>query len=169
MIVFEDQLARIVEILPKVIVGSQEATIKYNWGTETILANYLVEKGKLSFPLIWLAEGQDTNNLREPSVSRNARIVILHESQLPSEFNPYQHEYDYKLILQPICDNLLTALTNSGISRYDNTTFKTQRIKNYSMRNEIESLVFVCNAIVLDIDLTFSGISSCINTNIFNN
>ena len=96
MIVFEDQLARIVEILPTVTVGEQTATVKFNWGTETVLANYLTLNGKLSFPLIWLVEGEDSNDLREPNVRRSARIVILHESQAPSEFNPYQHEYDYK-------------------------------------------------------------------------
>lgn len=163
MIVFEDQLARLIELLPSVTVGSATKSVSFNWGTETVLANYLTLAGNQNFPLIWLVEGQDSNNLREPSVSRFARIVILHESQKPSEFNPYQHEYDYKLILQPIADNLLTALTQSGISRYSDDNFKTQRVKNYSMRTESESLVYICNAIVLEAEITFSGLSSCIN------
>jgi len=163
MIVFEDQLARLIELLPDVTVGSATKSVSFNWGTETVLANYLTLAGNQNFPLIWLVEGQDSNNLREPSVSRFSRIVILHESQKPSEFNPYQHEYDYKLILQPIADNLLTALTQSGISRYSDYNFKTQRVKNYSMRTESESLVYICNAIVLEAEITFSGLSSCIN------
>jgi len=169
MIVFEDQLARIVEVLPDVVVGSQTATLNYGWGTKEVLTEYLTLKGKLSFPLIWLEEGQDSNDLREPSVKRNSRIVILHESQAPSEFNPYQHEYDFKLILQPILDNLLIALSQSGISRYDDSNFRTQRIKNYSMREEDNSLVFICNAIVLDAEITFSGQSTCLQTIQFNN
>jgi hypothetical protein len=169
MIVFEDQLARIVEVLPDVVVGSQTATLNYGWGTEAVLTKYLTLKGKLSFPLIWLVEGEDVNDLREPSVKRNSRIVILHESQAPSEFNPYQHEYDFKLILQPILDNLLIALSQSGISRYDDANFKTQRVKNYSMREEDNSLVFICNAIVLDAEITFSGQSTCLQTIQFNN
>jgi len=168
MIIFEDQLARIVEVLPNVTVGDQTATVKFNWGTETVLANYLTLRGKLGFPLIWLVENQDTNDLREPSVKRSARIVILHESQAPAEFNPYQHEYDYKLILQPILDNLLTALSKSGISRYDDKNFTTRRVKNYSMNEVEKSLVYVCNAIILEAEITFSGVSSCIKTNIFN-
>ena len=171
MIIFEDQLARIVQVLPPLTNGAITQKINFGWGTEEVLTKYLTMAGKLSFPLIWLAEGEDTNDLREPSVKRNARIIILYESQAPSEFNAYQHEYDYNVILQPILDNLLIALTQSGISRYDNTTFKTRRVKNYSMReNESDSLVFICNAIVLNSDITFSGVSSCINTNIdFNN
>lgn len=169
MIVFEDQLARLVEVLPSITVGSISSSIKFDWGTETVLANYLTLNGKLSFPLIWLVEGQDKNDLREPSVQRNARIVILHESQAPTEFNPYQHQYDYKLILQPICDNLLKAFQQSGISRINDNNFNSQRVKNYSMREVDKSLVYVCNAIVLDIDLTFSGVSSCVQQIDFNN
>jgi len=165
MIIFEDQLARIVEVLPTVTVGSATASVKFGWGTETVLANQLTLGGRNSFPLIWLVEGVDTNDLREPSVSRNARIVILHESQAPAEFNPYQHEYDYKLILQPILDNLLTILNTSQISRINQKEIKIQRVKNYSMvnfKNTInnepstgQSLVFICNAIVIDLPITF--------------
>ncbi len=170
MIIFEDQLARIVEVLPTAKVGSQEAIINFGWGTKEVLTDYLTLKGKVSFPLIWLEEATDTNDLREPSVKRNARINIIHESQAPAEFNPYQHEYDFKLILQPILDNLLIALNQSGISRYDDTNFKTQRIKKFSMREELDkSLIYVCNAIVLDAEITFSGISSCLQQINFNN
>lgn len=170
MIIFEDQLARIIEVLPPLTNGSLTQKINFGWGTEEVLTKYLTMAGKLSFPLIWLAEGEDTNDLREPSVKRNARIIILYESQAPSEFNAYQHEYDYNIILQPILDNLLIALTQSGISRYDDRTFRTRRVKNYNVRGtETESLVFICNAIVFNADITFSGINSCINTNIIYN
>ena len=163
MIVFEDELARIIEVLPKIVdSNSTEFPINFNWGTEEVLAKYLTLNGKLSFPLVWLVENDDVNDLREPSVKRNARLVILNESQAPDEFNPYQHEYDYNVILQPILNNLLKALSESGISRYDNRTFKTRRVKNYSSRNENETLVFICNAIVLDAEITISGTSDCI-------
>jgi hypothetical protein len=168
MIIFEDELQRLVELLPNITVGANTTNVKYGWGTENVLATYLTMNGKVSFPLIWLVEGQDTNDNREPSVTRNAKIVILHESQAPNEFNPYQHEYDFKLILQPILDNLLIALEQSGISRIDNTDFRTQRVKNYSMRSVDESLVYICNAIVLESSITFNGLSSCIQTIQFN-
>lgn len=169
MIVFEDQLARIVEVLPPLTSGALSQTINFGWGTEEVLSKYLTLKGKLSFPLIWLVEGEDANDLREPSVSRNAKVIVLYESQAPNELNPYQHEFDYKVILQPILDNLLIALTQSGISRYDDSNFRTRRVKNYSMREENKNLVFICNAIVLDAYITFSGISTCLQTIQFNN
>jgi hypothetical protein len=169
MIIFEDELLRLVEILPNVTVGSQSTNAKFNWGTEEVLTKYLTMNGIESFPLIWLVEGVDTNNEREPSVNRNAKIIILHMSQAPNEFNQYQHDYDFKLILQPILDNLIKALTMSGISRYDNTNFRTQRVKNFAMKEVDKSLVYICNAIVFEAEITFSGISSCLNTINFNN
>jgi hypothetical protein len=170
MIIFEDQLARIIEVLPPLTSGNLTQQINFGWGTKEVLTQYLTQKGKLSFPLIWLEEGADVNDLREPSVKRNARINIIYESQAPAEFNPYQHEYDFKLILQPILDNLLLALQQSGISRYSDGNFTTQRVKKFSMREEInKNLVFICNAIVLDAEITFSGISSCLQTIQFNN
>ncbi len=170
MIIFEDQLARIIEVLPPLTSGNLTQKINFGWGTKEVLTQYLTQKGKLSFPLIWLEEGADVNDLREPSVKRNARINIIYESQAPAEFNPYQHEYDFKLILQPILDNLLLALQQSGISRYSDGNFTTQRVKKFSMREEInKNLVFICNAIVLDAEITFSGISSCLQTIQFNN
>jgi hypothetical protein len=170
MIIFEDQLARIIEVLPPLTSGGLTQKINFGWGTKEVLTQYLTQKGKLSFPLIWLEEGADVNDLREPSVKRNARINIIYESQAPAEFNPYQHEYDFKLILQPILDNLLLALQQSGISRYTDANFTTQRVKKFSMREEInKNLVFICNAIVLDAEITFSGVSSCLQTIKFNN
>ena len=169
MIVFEDQLARLIEVLPPITdAKSNQYPIIFNWGTEEVLESYLALKGKLSFPLVWLVEGEDTNDLREPSVKRKSRIVILTESQAPNEFNPYQHKYDYDVILQPVLNNLLIALEQSGISRYDNQTFKTRRVKKYSLREEKKNLVFICNAIVLDAEITFSGVSSCLRTINFN-
>lgn len=167
MIIFEDEMAKIVGALPPITRGELSAPINFGWGTEEVLTKYLTQKGKLSFPLIWLVEGQDTNDLREPSVSRNARLVILYESGAPSEFNPYQHANGYNNILQPICDNLIKALKQSGISSFDDKNLKTQRIKNYSMRNEKKSQVYICNAIVFEAEIKFFGNNRCLQTIIF--
>lgn len=171
MIVFEDELARIVDILPKLVdAKNNEFSIKFNWGSENILAKYLSLNKKNSFPLIWLEEGEDTHNIvsnTSQTVSRNARIIILSETKAPSEFNPYQYQYDFKLILQPIADNLLIALQNSGISHIDPSSVRTQRITKYAMRQENKSLLFICNAIVINVNITFNNFTTCINKNNF--
>ncbi len=177
MIIFEDQLARIVQVLPPLTSGSLTQKINFGWGTEEVLTKYLTMAGKLSFPLIWLAEGEDVNDLREPSVKRNARIIILYESQAPSEFNAYQHEYDYNVILQPILDNLLVALRSSQISDIvDSRQIKTRRYKGYlaeytkdHKQKTDNKATYICNAIILDCEIVFRNVERCIPTIIFNN
>lgn len=167
MIVFEDELARLIALMPPITSGDLSQKINFGWGTEEVLMKYLVLKKKLSFPLIWLEENTDDNDLREPSVTRNARLWILYESQAPSEFNQYQHQFDYNVILQPICDNLITVLKQSGISLLNDTNLRTRRVKNFSTRNESETLIYICNAIVFEAEIKFIG-NTCLNTINFN-
>lgn len=170
MIIFEDELAKLVGIMPPAKINTSYLQINFGWGTEAVLAKYLALKEKLSFPLIWLVDGEDENNLFEESVKRqNAKIYILYESQAPDQFNDYQHEWDFNIVLQPILDNLLIALEQSGISLYNPSSFRTQRIKNFSTKELDKSLVYICNAIVLTADITFYG-NKCLNNSIhFNN
>jgi hypothetical protein len=170
MIIFEEQLARIVDVLPPFIGSdSVEFPINYNWGTIEYLNKYLLLPTDVSkYPLIWLANGQDTHDLREPSVKRNARIIIATRSLNVDELNPYQYQNDFKVILQPIVDNLLLALKVGGISRYDDMTIKSERFPNYA-KLDTTNQIDVWNAIALDIDITFSGVSSCLQTINFNN
>ena len=168
MIIFEDRLAELIGSMPKLTLNNIEYQINFDWGTEEVLAKYLLLNKTLSFPLIWLIEGQDTNDLREPSVKRNSRLVILNESMQPDQFNSYFHKYDYDKVLQPILDNLLIGLKQSGFTRYDDKNIKTQRVKNYSMRNnDDKSLIYICNAIVLDAEITITD--GCLQKIFYNN
>jgi hypothetical protein len=170
MIVFEEQLGRLIEVLPPITdAKDNEFSVNYNWGTANVLADYLTLNQKRSFPLIWLEDGEDSHNAYGGTVTRNARIVILNETQAPSEFNPYQYQYDFSLILQPIADNLLIALQNSGISNYKIDSLKTQRITKYSMREVDKTLVYICNAIIIKAEITFNNFSSCLSEIKFNN
>jgi hypothetical protein len=60
----------------------------------------------------------------------------------------------------------MTALTQSGISRIS-SNYKVIRVKNYSMTKIDESLVYVCNAIVLNTEIIFNG-AECMNKINFN-
>ncbi len=170
MIVFEEQLARLVDVLPPFIGADLvEFPINYNWGTIETLNKYLsLSIEKTPYPLIWLANGKDTHDLREPSVTRNARIIIATRSLNVDELNPYQYQNDFKVILQPVLDNLLLALKLSGISRYNDVDLEIERVPNYAI-NEITNQIDVWNAIVLDAEITFSGVSTCVKEINFNN
>jgi len=177
MIVFEEQLERIVNILPSITDATSVVfPMNYNWGTIEVLNKFLLLPSEQSkYPLIWLVTGSDRNDKREPSVTRKSRIIIATRSLNVNELNPFQYQNDFKVILQPIADNLLKALQLSGISRYDDRDFTSERVPNYSVtyrENQDDKTktnqIDIWNAIVLDIDLTFYNITNCIQTNIFN-
>jgi hypothetical protein len=167
MIVFEEQLGRLVEILPPFTdANNSDFTIKYGWGDINELNKYMFVNSNQVYPLIWLSAGEDNHNLREPNVKRNATIVIATKSLMQDELNPFQYENDFKVILQPILDNLIIALQRSGISILNEATVKTNRVVNYGVdfriANEIKTLD-IWNAIVFDAEITFTSTTTCIN------
>ena len=177
MIVFEEQVERLVNVMPPLVdANSISHKICYDWGTVDVLNKFLLQATtETPYPLIWLVPSKDTNDLREPSVTRRARLIFATLSYNSDQFNRFQYQNDFKEILQPTVNNFLKALSQSGISRYDDTSFETERIPNYSVlyREDSEdksktAQIAVWNAIVLDATITFSGVSSCLKTIYFN-
>jgi hypothetical protein len=177
MIVFEEQLERIVNILPS-ITDATSVVFPMNFGDGTIeeLNKFLLLPSSQSkYPLIWLAIGKNQHDEREPSVTRQARIIIATRSLNSNEFNSFQRKNDLDVILMPIANNLLKALQLSGISRYNDRNFTSEFLPNYSVtyREEHEDKtkaqqIDVWNALQLDLNITFYNVTNCIQTNIFN-
>ena len=80
MITFEENLGKLIQLLPIVTIGDNDYSIKYNWGTQEVLNKYLITNKENSYPLIWLIVGRDTNEIKSKNISRNARIVIATRS-----------------------------------------------------------------------------------------
>ena len=173
MIVFETAIDAIVNVLPKSVdANGTERFIQFGWGTIEELNKYLLlPSNRSKYPLIWLATGKDTNDLREPSVTRRARLIFATRSTNSSELNRYQFRNDFDVILQPVLDNFLYALTHSGISRFNDKDFETERLPNYSVEFKDESKtkqIAIWNAITLDASITINGLPSCLKQIFFN-
>jgi hypothetical protein len=178
MIVFETSIDAIVNVLPKSVDAKDtERSIQFGWGTIEELNKYLLlPSNRSKYPLIWLTTGKDKNNLREPNVTRRARLIFATRSANSSELNRYQFRNDFDVILQPVLDNFLYALSNSGISMYDNTDFETERLPNYSVvyRQDNEdktksNQIAIWNAITLDATITINGSTNCLKQIFYNN
>lgn len=164
MIVFETELGRLIDELPAFTdAKGNDFPIKYNWGDSTDLFAYLKQAKTTAFPLIWLENGVDTHDLNEQSVTRNAKINIVSIAQVPTEFNPYQYQYDFKEVLQPITDNLISALRQSGISLIDKARIRTTRVTKFSLQEVDKTLSYICNAIVLETEIKFVNTTNCLN------
>lgn len=161
MISFEETLGKLVNLLPTVDINGNNFTVKYNWGTEEVLNKYLITNKENSYPLIWLINGIDKNDIKNYKISRNARIVIATRSMNKEEFNEFQFQTYYKEILYPIQMNVIKVLESSGISEIIDDNYSSKFVPNYSFQDEKGSLVDIWNAIVLDVNISISTIYPC--------
>jgi hypothetical protein len=161
MITFEENLGKLILLLPIVTIGYNDYSIKYNWGTQEVLNKYLITNKENSYPLIWLIVGRDTNDIKGKNISRNARIIIATRSMNKEEFNEFQFQTYYKEILHPIQLNLIKVLERSGISQIIDDSYSSEFIPNYSFENSEGGLIDIWNAIVLNIEVSFDTDYQC--------
>jgi len=161
MISFEESLGKLIQLLPVVTIGSNDYSIKYNWGTEEVLNKYLVANKENSYPLVWLIDGTDRNDTKNKTISRNARIVIATRSMNKEEFNEFQFQTYYKEILYPIQMNLIKVLERSGISQITDDVYDSKFTPNYSFNDDNGTLVDIWNAVVLNIGISFNTDYQC--------
>jgi hypothetical protein len=170
MIIFEQRLGELVELLPSYADSNSNVfEIRYEWGTVDVLNKFLVMPENVSkYPLIWLVNGTDSHELREPRVTRNCRIIIATNSDKQDSFNDFIYKTDYETLLIPVMENLLQSFKQSGISILSNDNITTQYLPNYSINDNGKGMIYVWNAISLECELSFNN-QQCINKIFFNN
>lgn len=169
MIVFETRLGELVELLPPHInpISLTELSIKYGWGTQDELNKYLaLPRADSPYPLIWLTVAKDKEDLNEPRVYRQSRILIATVSDKQSEMNPFIYQTDYLQVLVPVANNLIKALQQSGISQITDNEIDKEFIPNYSVR-ENNGQVDVWNVLMLECEIAFTS-QQCLNKIFFN-
>lgn len=164
MIVFEEELGRIIKKIPPFVdAKSKSFDIVYGWGTIEVLNKKLALPESVSkYPLIWLGtDEEDTHDLRQPTVTRNAYIVIATRSLSVNEFPDYQYQNDFKVILQPILDSLISELRGDMFTTLTLETIKTSRKPNYSFTKN-QGITDVWNAIVFKAEIRFEQNTQCL-------
>lgn len=174
MIVVEDIITDLVALLPiATFPNAVTKTISFSWGNEYDLNKYLkanIKQG--NYPLIWLVTGNENDDRMANVITRKCRFVIAINSVRLSELNPLIWNTDYRITLNPVKDNLLTALDNSGITRIVNAnTVTVRREPNYTSEKSANktATIDLWNAIVIDLEVEFNARSTCFNTLQFNN
>lgn len=162
---FEMEFAKLIDLMPPLIVSGVDFKVNYMFGNADEMAKYLTLQKKRSFPLVFCVLTKQNNDTEsEMKVTKQGKIVILSESQSPAEFNPYQFEFDYKFVLQPILNKLLKALKVANRITLDFTNFDTENVPKFSMIEVDKNLVYVCNAIVLESEFTIR-LDRCLQEN----
>lgn len=169
MIVTETALASIFEQLPDVeSVNGSTFKPRFDWGTQDVLNKFISLPESISkYPLIWLVNDEENHSVSNSNTTRNTRLIIAKNSDAPDEFNDFQYQTDYKLILDPLLENIIKALQKSGISKIVDYEYTVQRLPNYKeVVGETKTLA-IWNAIVFEANIEFKS-NRCLKNIKFN-
>jgi len=170
MIVFETKLAQILDQLPDITdINGNVFKPRFNWGTQDVLNKFIALPENISkYPLIWLVNGVDSLNVTKDVATRNnCRLIIAKNSDAPNEFNDFQFQTDYDIVLNPLLENIIKALERSGVSRIIDGDYSVERLPNYSETTNETKTLAIWNAITFDCSLELRG-DRCINNIKFN-
>lgn len=175
MIVVEEILAEIFQQLPKYKDSNdKEFSIRYEWGSEKDLTLFLKQISGNKYPLVWLVQGKQTDDIWQHNTERRMRLILAKNSDQKENRNPTVFKSDFKNCLNPLLKNVLTSLNKSGVTTIINDgQMDVDRRANYTEEPK-ESKTFAIdywNATILDITVRFqekaNGEPLCINKIIF--
>ncbi len=147
--------------------NAKEFKVLFNWGNQNALNLFLSQfKEKTKYPLLWLIEGQDVEDTIAKTITRqNTKLFIAKQSIHTTNTNPIIWESEFKDVLDPVLENVKTALLSGGNTNVLNRQFKVTRLANYSNSDAIKKTIDPWNVIILEFDLeTYTR--GCINENI---
>ena len=159
MIVIEELCGEIFQQLPKYTdSNNKEFAIKYEWGSEKDLALFLKQISGNKYPLVWLVQGRQTDNIFNNSSERRLRLILAKNSEQKTNRNPTVFKSDFKDCLNPLLQNVITCFEKSGVtSIINNGEMEVDRRANYTEETKEDKTFAIdyWNAIVLDITVRF--------------
>jgi hypothetical protein len=150
---FETVIAEIFQQLPPIVdANSVSYLVHFQSGTREDLDQYIaLPSEQIKYPLVWLVDEKDDGNYNREPMKRQARFIVAVRSNTKGQSNDFTYQTDFKVLLDPVAQNVLKALERSGRTRYGK--FSIKRKKNfYTAKNENGSLD-VWNALQLDIEV----------------
>ena len=167
MIVSETLLKEIFTQLPPYLDSkSRSFPIKYEWGDQDDLLLFLKTTKDNKYPLVWLANGEQTVDRMTHSLTRKCRLILAKDSKNVTNRNPTVFNTEFINCLNHLLENVLKCLERSAVTTIIGE-YTERREANYTEEDKTKATDF-WNVIVLDITVRFeekaNGESKCINT-----
>lgn len=156
MIIFEDEIAKIVDIIPSIFnIYDESIQPRFNWGTQDVLNKFIVvPENESKYPLVWLVDGgEETHTVANKRSQRDVKFVILKNSESPNDFNQFIYNTEFDKVLNPVAQNLITAFDQLAHTKIVNDTYKIRRYTNYSETVNKTKTLDIVNAITLELTL----------------
>lgn len=147
----------------------QGFTVRFGWGSEYMLNLHLlsVSSSQNKYPLIWLVESPEDVNIDTNRIERNIKLIIAKESEHKTNTNPIIWETEFETVLEPVFENVITALKCSGITQIVDNKYKKEKRTNYTENNKESKAIDQWNVIVFEGKVEFRTDYSCIKQIIF--
>jgi hypothetical protein len=131
MIVVENRLRDMINVLPLMSNSSGEFfNVKFSFGDDKELMNYLIEKRGEIYPLIWyIYPTMETHKNNHVTISEAQFILAVKSND--HYLNQERFSTNYKNFLVPLFDNFIYLLKKSNIVNL-NEEIKVVKFPNYS-------------------------------------
>lgn len=151
----EDVLRELFTQLPPALDSNDNPfEVKFNWGNQDDLNLYLSQfKTTTKYPLIWLVDGDEEIDIYSTEINRKTRLIIAKQSVHQTNTNPIVWDSEFKNTLNPLLENVLKCLNQSGKTMIKGGKHKVRRDANYSNKDQIGATIDPWNVIILDFDL----------------
>lgn len=130
--------------------------------------NALIKKrGEKIYPLIFQTSNSEGHNRDAREVTTDLVLVLAHRNTRIDLLNTQRWATSYRNILMPLVDNVIQALSESGLIRFDGT-YTLEKVPNYSETEAKDKNAFIdiVDAIIFRATITLNVKNKCINKNI---
>ena len=171
MIIPEYIIRDIVKQIPAVVLNSNKTQKpQFGWGDKLELNRYLQLKKNDSYPLIWLLPTVENHHSDGEFCNKRLEIIIATLESNENLFNPDRYNKSFRLVLNPMADQVIKGLINSSVTKIIGATWDVFKHPNYSDNQYQDENSHGTIALWDALKITFNEVEfndNCINENIW--
>ena len=171
MIIPEHILRDIVKQIPAVVINSKiTQKPQFGWGDKLELNRYLENKKNDSYPLIWLLPTGENHHSDGDYCNKRLEIIIATLEEDENLYNPERYNQSFKIVLNPVTEQVIKGLTDSGVTKIIGAKWDVFKHPNYSDNKYKSDNSHGTIALWDVLKITFNEVefnNNCLNTNIW--
>jgi hypothetical protein len=131
MIVPELIMTEIVSTVKPISYNSSELLPSFHYGGKDELKRYLDIFQDKVYPLIWMLPSVENHGVKEVLQDVEFILAVNINVQDKDVLNNVRINQNFVHLLNPLCDNLLTAIKKAHNASFDNSSFQIKKFPNY--------------------------------------
>lgn len=155
MIVPEEILRAIVATMPAIQINANYSNNpQFGDGDDMELNRWLKLKKEAAYPLIWLLPNKEKHLNYGVECDRECQFVIATRETNKDLYNAERYQKSFKVVLLPVCENLINALKVSSVTDLISTDWEIIKAPNYT-KNDKNATIDLWDALKLTVKVKF--------------